>query len=454
MAAIRTPEEKRDSFPSRFPHRTAADGREYLFISYAWEDAAFAEWLTLKLTALGYAVWCDRFQLLGGESYPHDIDKAIKERTFRVLGLLSHASIAKTNPVKERTLALNLGRERKLDFLIPLNLDGLKPTELDWMESDLTFISFHRSWHDGLTALLKKLEAIEAPRPVAGSAAVSDWFTNRTHLVARPERLWSNFLAIRQLPDVIYFVRGVEDGTLPSGWPAVPEQDGVWLFELPESLEFDLVQPQTIDLTNLESRGPMRRAVANLLRQYLRRRCLGLGLVENDAGQLYFPHGLLPGDRLPFTNHTGRQTSLQAVGFKTFRTGASSVRNQHHLTVEFVPRLDRYEAPVVEVRVRVYLTDLGGKALPPHIANRRRKRVAKSWFNHEWWSRYMAVIGWFAQGNDVVDLALGSAAIAIDGRPKVIPISVGIDEAVDEDDEREAEEFEEGDDDGDGEGTR
>lgn len=448
MAAIRTAEEE----PSSLPPPRGRDGRDYLFISYAWEDAAFAEWLALKLTALGYAVWCDRFQLLGGESYPRDIDKAIKERAFRVLGLLSHASISKSNPIKERTLALNIGRDRNVDFLIPLNVDGLKPTELDWMESDLTFISFHRSWHDGLTALLKKLEAIEAPRPLAGSGAVSEWFTDRTHLVERPERLWSNFLTIRQLPDEIYFVRGVKEGTLPSGWPAVPDQDGVWLFELPESLEFDLVQPETIELSNLKAQGPIRRAVANLLRQYLRRRCLDLGLVENDAGQLYFPHGLLTGDRLPFTHHTGRQTSLQAVGFKTFRTGASSVRNQHHLTVELVPRLDRYEVPVVEVRVRVYLTDLGGKALPPHLANRRRKRVAKSWFNHEWWSRYVAVIGWFAQGNDVVELAIGSAAIAIDGRPKVIPISVGIDEEADETEEPEADEFEEADEGGDGEG--
>ena len=58
---------------------------DHLFISYAWEDAALAEWLTLQLTNLGYAVWCDRFELLGGESYPRDIDAAIKDRRFRVL---------------------------------------------------------------------------------------------------------------------------------------------------------------------------------------------------------------------------------------------------------------------------------------------------------------------------------------------------------------------------------
>ena len=53
--------------------------RDYLFVSYANEDAGLAEWLTLKLTAAGYRVWCDRVKLLGGESYPRNIDAAIEK---------------------------------------------------------------------------------------------------------------------------------------------------------------------------------------------------------------------------------------------------------------------------------------------------------------------------------------------------------------------------------------
>ncbi|GEM_PF-3169632 len=68
---------------------------DHLFISYATEDYVFAEWLALHLTSEGYLVWCDRFNLLGGESYPKDIDKALKERTFRVLAILSKNSIKK-----------------------------------------------------------------------------------------------------------------------------------------------------------------------------------------------------------------------------------------------------------------------------------------------------------------------------------------------------------------------
>lgn len=84
--------------------------RDHLFINYATEDGAFAEWLTLKLSGEGYSVWCDRVKLLGGESYPKDIARALHERTFRMLSLISRASKEKDNPLKERTIALNFGR--------------------------------------------------------------------------------------------------------------------------------------------------------------------------------------------------------------------------------------------------------------------------------------------------------------------------------------------------------
>jgi hypothetical protein len=73
----------------------------------------------VRLAAEGYKVWTDRIKLLGGESYPKDINTAIKSRTSRFLAVLSRSSVEKPNPVKERTLALNLARERKENFLVP-----------------------------------------------------------------------------------------------------------------------------------------------------------------------------------------------------------------------------------------------------------------------------------------------------------------------------------------------
>ncbi|MDN5863937.1 MAG: toll/interleukin-1 receptor domain-containing protein [Gammaproteobacteria bacterium] len=147
--------------------------QEHLFISYATEDAALAEWLTLKLTIFGYKAWCDRFELLGGERFPRDIDQAIKEKTFRLLAILSKASLEKENPTKERTLALNIGKERKSDFLIPLQAEPLAPTDLNWMVSDITYIPFHESWSTGLRQLLKKLEKISTPQNLVNGGQVA-----------------------------------------------------------------------------------------------------------------------------------------------------------------------------------------------------------------------------------------------------------------------------------------
>ena len=54
----------------------AVSGTDHLFISYATENTVFADWLARKLMSEGYKVWYDRLNLLGGESYPANIDIA------------------------------------------------------------------------------------------------------------------------------------------------------------------------------------------------------------------------------------------------------------------------------------------------------------------------------------------------------------------------------------------
>src|SRR3989441_2323596 len=210
--------------------------REHLLINYATEDWALADWLTRKLTAEGYRVWCDRFKLLGGESYPKEIDDAIKNRTFRMLSLLSRASLTKANPLKERTLGLNIARERSIDFVIPLNVDGLSPTQLDWMTSDLTFIPFNRSWADGLARLLKKLAQIQTPRKMRqGRESVALWATAQENVVEKQERIWSNILPITHVPDfVIQYAVDEEDlKLLKSTWSFYQTENEVWAFGPP-----------------------------------------------------------------------------------------------------------------------------------------------------------------------------------------------------------------------------
>jgi len=166
-----------------------------------------------------------------GESYPIDIDRAVKDQTFRVVALLSRASLAKPNPVKERTLALSIARQRKINFLVPLNVDGLKADELDWMTSDRAFIPFRHNWAEGFSRLLKRLNSIRCPRPLAsrGAQLVSDWIAVRDAPYCRNEVLTSNLLQFTSIPDSIWRVElpKREQHLWPEDWPAVGWEEGV-----------------------------------------------------------------------------------------------------------------------------------------------------------------------------------------------------------------------------------
>lgn len=409
--------------------------REYLFISYANEDATLAEWLTLKLTAEGYKVWCYSVQLLGGESYPRDIDKAIKEKTYRMIALLSKHSLSKPNPVKERTLALNLGRERGVDFLIPLNVDGLSPIELDWMTSDLVFIPFYENWAKGLNQLLKKLQSIGTPCNLKnGKETAAAWLDSRSTVAQRSETLWTNLLEIKEIPRAMLKIglQQPDQFVWPPNWVYHSQsKDILWSFEKPEHIgEANILE--STEWNNEIGQAGFRpsNAVTTILKDYLRLMCLKKGLRETLDRRLYFPPEMLPGNQLTYRRYDGKMSHVLACGERTFRT-ARGVRqkSRYHLSPVFRPLLRDFANPVLQVNLRLHLTDVDGRPLDEHTSLRRRKRICKDWWNHEWLSRLLAVIYWMADGQETFDITMNpSCKIVLSGIPINLKAPVGIDE--------------------------
>lgn len=408
-----------------------------MFVSYATEDGAFAEWLTLKLSGEGYKVWCDRVKLLGGESYPKDIDRALRERTFRVLALISKDSKAKDNPLKERMLALNLARERKQELVIPLNVDGLHAAELPWELSDLTYIAFHSGWAAGLAQLLKKLDSIDAPHEfTAGRDSVRQYMLERERLSGKPERLWTNLLEIKEIPDSV--LRFTLADQLPAdasaSWTYWNESDRVvWAFEgPPATVEAEAIEEFGWRRADDEDRRRTARDMAStLLREGLRQHCIAKGLAESaDAKYVYFPTGLVPADRLRFTSYDASKTWVNAVGDRSAWTGSGTEKFRYHLALELRPALDRYAEPVIQIRNRVYLTDPDGVPLEGVKLNRRRKLLCKDWWNHEWLSRLLASVQWLSDENaEIVLTRRASSRVAISAVPLTLDAPDGINEA-------------------------
>jgi hypothetical protein len=427
--------------PSRANAATNADARgqmpsgaDHIFISYAWEDRVVADWLTLRLTAAGYRVWCDRFKMLGGERFPEHIDEAIKNETFRMLGLLSKHSLHKPNPVNERTLALAIARERVVDFYIPLDLEGLRATQLPWMMSSITFIPF-TDWYDGFSRTLNKLRSINAPTPLAdkGQQAVLDALAPHNVLRETPEKLFSNCFRFARIPDNLrVFTPSSFAGALPESisalWPNHQTDEGhVVAFTAPPEIHgftFDECDPVGWRTTKEIRSVPSRHIVSNLLRQSLRFKMIQRGLREDKAsGLIFFPR--VSGEdetKLTFTPPAGRPESLQATGGRKF--GADVYR--YYLAPTFRIRSDIGADFWAQLTMRVFITDKAGTPLDPPSAFVRRKHLTTNWYNHQWLTRQLAVMRYLAHDQHTIRIHSGDALIEIDAHPfsGVLPVSI------------------------------
>ncbi|MFB0554330.1 MAG: toll/interleukin-1 receptor domain-containing protein, partial [Phycisphaerae bacterium] len=281
--------------------------RDHLFISYASEDIALAEWLTFKLTALGYKVWCDGIKLFGGESYPKDIDDAIKTRTYRLLAVMSEYSINKPNPRKERTIAHSISKERQINFIIPLNL-GLKPTQLDWMTSDLTYVDFSVNWAEGLASLLKALRKAGTPCPLEnGKDMISASVVSNEIVKDEPETIQSNFLTIKKIPEAVSVIRFEynlnyqQRRELRDTWACRKISDRTFLAfdrppgKLPYKVQDAHLWKKRDDIEGIDADN----VVSELLRKSLECHCRAKGLVlSTDTKWLYFPFGITENNRV------------------------------------------------------------------------------------------------------------------------------------------------------------
>ena len=411
--------------------------RDHLFISYAYEEEALAEWLALRLTSEGYKVWIDRFELLGGESYPADIDQAIKRRTFRMIALLSRSSLAKPNPIKERTLALNIQRARGEEFLITLNVDDIRPDEMDWMTSDITFIPFFSSWAAGLAQLLKKLARLDAPRQVTdGKHIAANAYLPTDTLSQEPEDVYSNLLHIERIPTAIscYTANTTlsqhAERELRQQWAFWARRGNVAGAGASNTLYFSFDSPP---FSTWRSYGWVRKVTSawqdveticdvpssHVLKPLLRRTLLhhlqkrGLQPTPDDPHLFYFPGGLLPNNLIMFKRPDGRRVSRRVVGERAWRRGE---RFAYHQAVTFDICTDLPGQYAVRFRIRLHITDCHGNPLSKMAANARRKRVTRGWYNKEWLARHLALLTFIADDGDVIALS--------EDRSLVIPASL------------------------------
>ncbi len=427
--------------------------RDHIFISYATEDWLLCEWLARRLAAEGYAIWCDRLKMLGGENWPNDIEIAIDERTFRMLALMSRASMRKQNPqgewLKAKAVGAKLGVE---DFLIPLNVEGLRPHEIIWNFQTTNYINFSHSWAEGLAAVLKKLHSVSTPKVLnEGRRLAAESTFMKTAISEEPELLMSNCFEIIQIPRYLR-IYGVKSGSLSKSelhmlrreWACsdVTPSTTLAFHDPPPSVtakhSFQYVKEvawrDAIKVDGIDSRD----LVVMLIRRCLYRLMEDFGLKYSESNRNFFlPRGLLQKDRVPVTLPNGRKSWFLGVGKRKYSTAGGGEIYRYHLSPSFDVLREQNEPSALFLRNRVHLTDIQGKELEGRKIPSRRKHLCRGWFNHEWCLRTLGMVQLLADKDMYIrygpdgeqQLVISASPIAMDAPLKVC------DDLVDETDE-------------------
>ena len=431
-----------NGFTARFDQKS----NDHLFVCYTKDDEALATWLTRKLTAEGYKVWCQHISLLGEDEYPADVEEAIRTRTFSMLALYSRASLADQEASLQRAIAHGLAGERRQDVLIPLEIEELDPRQLDSRTRRLVTIPFYESWAEGLSLLLKKLRSIDCPKPLKDGSVVAASSFFGEDVLSGPETLYSNCLPVRQVPKAIYRFdsrRAISD--------ELAEETGIrWAFRKTSETSFlafhkppkDIAVKYDVKSAGGSSWRDLREIngirsldlATELIRKALLVKCHERGLLFCPVSKLhYFPSGLLDGDRLWYFQADGKKNFVASAGQRKYRTPSVSEEYRYHLSPRFSVRRDMGREFTVLLKIRVKFADVNGDPLPGKKVSSRRKHLCQNWWNDDWLSRTLAICHHLSEGSDSIIVGAGRGVLAkdhliIDAMPLHWTVPVGIDE--------------------------
>lgn len=410
--------------------------RDTIFISHANpEDNEFARWLTLRLTSLGYTVWCDLTRLLGGEDFWERIEEAIRTRTSKVLFLLSRASNHKPGTLNELQAALTVERsDRLLEFIIPLRVDDLPYSEVNIQLARRNAIDFSQGWHRGMTQLLAKLDEDGIAKPESeGSRRVRDWWTatqsGNGSLVPEIDPHSSNWFRL-ELPETLHFHAltrdsvGLVEPPKETPFPARWEHDR-WI-------SFASAAELTVNLAPLQVAGTystptatalaepaLRHSMTALLNDAWDRHILhrGLGTFEmaNRQRAFYFDKKSLPAEDVTFTSPAGKKSMRALRGYKTVPSGS---RRYWHFGGSARAQLS--QMPVLMVRSHVFFSD-DEQTLwaSPERMHRARRSQCKNWWNDDWRDRLLAAMRWLGDESASIELPVSGLCPA---RVSTLPV--------------------------------
>ncbi len=397
--------------------------RNKLFISHATPaDNEFAKWLYVKLTNLGYEVWCDTSTLPKGTDFWQNIEHEIRSNTAKFLIVQSEISNKAPGVLNELAVAVKVKKQLQDDtFIIPLSIDSkLSYDDINIELVRLNAVDFKSSWAEGLRELIVALEKQSVPKLTPdenrSAALYQQIFLEGRKPIEKDERYVSNWFPITDFPQILkfhhigsYIPVDFDMRSLP--FPAIRYKDYVCTFAGAQdfvNLFPGLVSYDSKDSINLSTKDILaegfqsevipdweaRRLIVQLTNKAIEKTIKSKGLNEYELSNkigYWFKKDQLDKDKFDKVQMVGKQKE----------------KNWHY-GISLASKL--YPYPVVMVSSHIFFTSDGATLIESDkIQHAARRRQGRNWWNDDWRTKLTAFVKYLSDNETSILLKAGAS---------------------------------------------
>lgn len=410
--------------------------KDQIFISHATpEDNEFTIWLASRLEMLGYKVWIDKNELLGGERFWPTIQKAIdaSKKVLLVYSVnITREGVLKSGIEREFEYANSVANSKGYsDFVIPLHIDNSN-YHLAIGFPNLNQIPFNNNWAEGLKQLKKKLDKDGILYDEQIGSSLSEWYENNyitdCQIESKKEVYYSSWWTMKEIPQFFYMyqfssleqAKAVRDNN--KDIPVAQRSNILSTFDgdlnckakrNDEIIDIPPSYTHTFKLDDIlfgfeSDRFPSHKDVENHFKDFLRYLLYTIlwnkGMVKTElSGKKYVFYQPKYGHKFPYIEFAYPPATMTKNKRKTM--GGTYKRNQGywHYGISLHPILFPYIG--VSVKSHLVFTQDGHK--PEKSQSKQhsyRRNKGKNFFNEEWRDLLLAFI--FSLRNDNGDIEL------------------------------------------------
>ncbi len=425
--------------PPFFPTRgglSVAESHDTIVIDHVEADHATATWLSQRLQLSGFRTWCYGTAPIAGESKDDTIRELIANRAIRYIPILSPQSVTSADFVGRCSLAAG-----KNGLVIPAAVEEHDSSQLPSNITKLENIDFSHGLAAGLASTLDSLKSLHPPLSKDhGHAIAMRAFLPKPVTRASPEPIYASVFAV-SVPDTIHTIllkrelTKEEKARFRESW-AFSEATPTTLLSFQSPPTALPVRGSKYTPGYLWESCPFEygKKSVNVVKELIRR-SLDVAMARaglqwcDDRKIFYFPHlSGRPNNNVGYVHVDGRKTRVAMTGEKSLGYGPTASVFRYQLCPLFRPGIDEAGSWWVTLRIYIRVTDTSGVPHQGKGIARRRKKVAKPWWNKEWFSRVLGVMQALSEdSSDSINVGLGTEAVSISTTPMHWECPVSID---------------------------